>query len=242
MIRYSRFCHLAREKCAQPVTLWHIAVIESKRYSSSDAMDKSSIKEKTRYDIHKAAYELISEKGLFAITFVDIADKASLSRRTLYNHYPTLDKLCKELQQEVLQKSLTGLLDKAGRQFLPDKQVMAFFRNLYNRLEQENSSLKYLIKVDHYLIKKPDFLPGDLSFKNYLLQKSPIPPLLEKITGSKLQAGKLSVILVESFMAYLERITFRRSAFLAESPIRLEDFHYYLDSLSHLLDKAGGKC
>lgn len=204
-------------------------------------MDKSSIKEKTRKDIHRAAYELISKNGLFCSTFVDIAGKASLSRRTLYNHYPTLDKLCMELQQEVLKNSLTGLLDESDQQSLPEEQVIEFFKNLYKRLEQENSPLKYLIKVDHYLLKNPDFLPGDLTFKNYLLQKSPLPLLLRKIMGNNLQANKLAVVLVESFLAYLERITFRRNAFLAESPIRLEEFQFYLDSLSRLLNREGRK-
>lgn len=58
--------------------------------------------EETRRRIIDATYELHSQKGVVATSIQDIAERADVSVRTVYNHYPTIEDLVAGCGEKVL--------------------------------------------------------------------------------------------------------------------------------------------
>lgn len=61
-----------------------------RRYESSRRADAVG---ETRARIVQATFELHNEKGVLATSMQDIAERADVALRTVYNHFPTLDDL-----------------------------------------------------------------------------------------------------------------------------------------------------
>ena len=61
-----------------------------RRYQSSR---RAEAVEETRARIVQATFELHNEKGVLATSMQDIAERADVALRTVYNHFPTLDDL-----------------------------------------------------------------------------------------------------------------------------------------------------
>lgn len=58
--------------------------------------------EETRRRIVDATFELHAEKGVVATSMQDIADRADVALRTVYNHYPTIDHLVAGCGEKVM--------------------------------------------------------------------------------------------------------------------------------------------
>ena len=58
--------------------------------------------EDTRRRIVDATFELHSEKGVVATSMQDVAERADVALRTVYNHYPTIDDLVGGCAQKVI--------------------------------------------------------------------------------------------------------------------------------------------
>ncbi len=56
----------------------------------------------TRRRIVDATFELHSEKGVVATSMQDVAERADVALRTVYNHYPTIDDLVGGCAQKVI--------------------------------------------------------------------------------------------------------------------------------------------
>lgn len=64
----------------------------------------SPTQQKLRRRIFAAAFDLFVEQGLAATTAQQIADRLEVSRRTLYNYYPSKDELAIDLQILILER------------------------------------------------------------------------------------------------------------------------------------------
>lgn len=58
--------------------------------------------EETRRRIIDATFELHNEKGVLATSIQDVAERADVALRTVYNHYPTIDNLVAGCTEKVI--------------------------------------------------------------------------------------------------------------------------------------------
>jgi AcrR family transcriptional regulator len=58
--------------------------------------------EETRRRIIDATFELHNEKGILATSMQDVAERADVALRTVYNHYPTVDDLVEGCGRKVI--------------------------------------------------------------------------------------------------------------------------------------------
>ena len=58
---------------------------------------------RTKENIKRAFAEMICEMDYEAITVKELTDRAGINRKTFYLHYPTLDDLLREMQNEMAQ-------------------------------------------------------------------------------------------------------------------------------------------
>lgn len=65
-------------------------------------LEESSIKQQRRSHINEVAKELFRQEGLAGTTMQQIAKKAKIGRRTLYEYYATKDELVFELRNNAL--------------------------------------------------------------------------------------------------------------------------------------------
>lgn len=75
------------------------------KYSWRDAMAKpnrSVLRSKSM--LRKAYIELSTEKDASKITVVDVVNRADLSRNTFYAHYPDVNAIAEEIENEFIQK------------------------------------------------------------------------------------------------------------------------------------------
>lgn len=73
--------------------------------------------EETRRRIIDATFELHSEKGVVATKMQDVAERADVALRTVYNHYPTIDDLvsgCGEKVMSVLAPPAADIFEGVG--------------------------------------------------------------------------------------------------------------------------------
>ncbi|MDA0262570.1 MAG: TetR/AcrR family transcriptional regulator [Chloroflexi bacterium] len=89
-------------------TLWHESVAGHKRRIEDHIIEN--------------ALQLISEKGMSGVSMSSLADRAGVSRKTLYNHFPNLEQVVlawmqAEIEQEYeqIKQGLAGLTDPADK-------------------------------------------------------------------------------------------------------------------------------
>lgn len=58
--------------------------------------------DETRRRIIEATFELHTEKGVLATSMQDVAERADVALRTVYNHYPTVDDLVEGCTRKVI--------------------------------------------------------------------------------------------------------------------------------------------
>lgn len=63
---------------------------------------RAEIVEDTRRRIIDATFDLHSEKGVLATSMQDVAERADVALRTVYNHYPTIDDLVAGCTKKVI--------------------------------------------------------------------------------------------------------------------------------------------
>lgn len=82
-----------------------------------DLNKRAAAVEETRRRIVDATFELHSEKGVLATSMQDIAERADVALRTVYNHYPTVEDLvsgCGEKVMAMLAPPHTEIFEGVG--------------------------------------------------------------------------------------------------------------------------------
>lgn len=97
--------------------------------------------EETRRRIVDATFELHREKGVLATSMQDVAERADVALRTVYNHYPTQDDLvvgCGSKVMELLSPPTPAIFD--GVSTLEDR-IQTLVRELFAMYERGSAHL-----------------------------------------------------------------------------------------------------
>ena len=79
---------------------------------------RSSIR--SRRMIREAFLELLEEKEFGKITVTDITNRADLNRSTFYAHYPDVQGVVEEIQDEIINKNMEMVREVKYRNILKD--------------------------------------------------------------------------------------------------------------------------
>jgi AcrR family transcriptional regulator len=107
-------------------------------------------KRKTRDKILKIAEELLNTVGAFSLE--DVAEKAQISRATIYRYYSNIEILCAEVVITINTKSTDELIKEVEN--MNKKEALLYIQNYFNDLANNNEAAfrKYLsIVVDETL-------------------------------------------------------------------------------------------
>ena len=89
-------------------------------------------KERTRTQIVEAAEDLYNVKPFDEVTMDEIAERADLSRGTIYNHFKSREQLILELGINNIRKIMDRQLDRLSPQQTGFNQIGTLFRDLMN--------------------------------------------------------------------------------------------------------------
>lgn len=206
--------------------------------SAENATDSRTCK-KTRDTILHTAYRLFSKNGFFSTTMVDLASEAELTRRTLYNYYDTKEKLCRDLHPLVLeyvQEILHAIPDTGNT---AQENMEHFFLELHQVLLEDTELLNYLVKFDYFCNTYPRQFK-----KSTCLGETLEKHLEERIinSGESLNSIISSMerqVIVEGFLAYLERLTFRLKSYHAAEKDSLFELNFFINALVSGRDDGG---
>lgn len=107
-------------------------------------------KRKTRDKILKIAEELLNTVGVFSLE--DVAEKAQISRATIYRYYSNIEILCAEVVITINTTSTDNLIKEVENMNM--KEALLYIQNYFNDLANNNEAAfrKYLsIVVDETL-------------------------------------------------------------------------------------------
>ncbi|QYG94188.1 TetR/AcrR family transcriptional regulator [Iamia sp. SCSIO 61187] len=100
----------------------------------------------TRRQLVDAALDLFDERGYAAVTMGDIAGAAGVSRRTLYRHFPTKDRVVLDLPVE-----WTEVWDETLAALPPDTSardaVEQITRTIAGRLDEERERMQRVWRI-----------------------------------------------------------------------------------------------
>ena len=111
------------------------------------SLEKGRIKQKqqTREEILKAARSLMNRKK--KITLEDVAEKASISRATIYRYFSNVELLFTEASLDIHHLAPDELLEHVHK--MPLKNRLLYIQNYYNQLAQKHELgfRRYLISA-----------------------------------------------------------------------------------------------
>lgn len=101
---------------------------------------RSSIR--SRRMIREAFLELLDEKEYGKITVTDITNRADLNRSTFYAHYPDVQGVVEEIQDEIINKNMELVKQMKYRNILKDP--MPYLNSICTTLEENIQLFKKL--------------------------------------------------------------------------------------------------
>ena len=101
---------------------------------------RSSIR--SRRMIREAFLELLEEKEFGKITVTDISNRADLNRSTFYAHYPDVQGVVEEIQDEIIKKNMELVREMKYRNILKDP--MPYLNSICKTLEENIQLFKKL--------------------------------------------------------------------------------------------------
>lgn len=132
--------------------------------------DDSRTLAKKRREILSSAKELFIEKGIEQTSMQMIAERAGITRRSLYNYYDSKEKIAVDVQIVNLDEiSWFSGWDFRGAESLEKGMADAFMNNLKKAFGDFQRHYLYIIRFDTYFCngypdnKYVDFLQGHLS-------------------------------------------------------------------------------
>lgn len=129
---------------------------------------------KTKRAICNALIELLSIKNLEEITITDIANKADVNRKTIYNYYMGIHEILGEIEDNLIQNldyvlkdiDLRQGLNDPSKIFGPITEVLSSNLDFYGRLLNINLNSKFVFKLVSYLQER---------VKNLFIQQKVFP-------------------------------------------------------------------
>lgn len=196
--------------------------------------EESRTKRKNREIILEAARGLFLKKGLKGTTMLEIAQKAGVERRTLYNYYESMELLAMELQVGYLLELQDAWVDvEEDLSGFDQARVLltAFCAYCISRPDL----IKFTVQFDHYFNQSYENEDYENFMKKYLRQSGAFEKALKKglADGSVFvdphKVDKIAVTIIQSVMGLAQRIIFRE-------PIYKMEYGYCKEDINHLVD------
>ena len=114
---------------------------------------------KTKKAISNALIELLSTKNLNEITITDVANKADVNRKTIYNYYMGIHEILGEIEDNLLESlnyimkdmDMRSCLNDPSKIYGPLTEVLSSNLDFYGRLLNINMNSKFVYKLVSYL-------------------------------------------------------------------------------------------
>lgn len=106
---------------------------------------RNAIRSKTM--IRQAFLELLQEKPCEKITVTDITNRADINRSTFYAHYPDVQGLIEEIEEEIIQGSMQLLSDLTWQKIIQDPKI--FLQALIQPVEENKQLYTLLVQSDY---------------------------------------------------------------------------------------------
>lgn len=158
--------------------------------NSEKKVDRRVIK--TKKAIRNAVAKLLSEKSIDEITITDIAKKADLNRKTIYNYYSGIYQIIDEIENEIV-TTFEGTIKSIDLE--KDMQnPYVIFERLTNIINSDLDFYSHMLKMDtdsHLLSKITELLKDKL--KSTLLAQLDVDEFTVDIMVDYAISGMISV-------------------------------------------------
>lgn len=118
---------------------------------------------RSRRMIREAFLELLQEKAFGKITVTDIVKRADLNRSTFYAHYPDVNGVVEEIQDEIINQNMELVRQIKYRNILKDP--MPYLNSICDTLEENidmYSRIGHVADVHMYLDKYRRMIADDI--------------------------------------------------------------------------------
>ena len=158
---------------------------------------RNAVRSKTM--IRQAFLELLQEKPYEKITVTDIAQRADLNRSTFYAHYPDVQGLIEEIEEEIINHSMQLLSEVTCQNIFQDPKI--FLQILVQPVEENKKLYQLLVQSDYagrqlYRINE--------AFASYVLNSPEIP---ENLRSSKYFAVRINFFIGGIINTYCQWLT-----------------------------------
>jgi AcrR family transcriptional regulator len=153
--------------------------------SIKNTMDKRVVK--TRSAIRRSFEDLASEKDVARITVKEIADRASINRKTFYMHYTGVADVLNEIENDMLETVGKALRTSVIPPNRPSPALM--FRKIAETLEPESALCDTIVKSpagDGFASKLKDTLKtafADILIDGRRASKDQVEPAIEYVAS-----------------------------------------------------------
>jgi AcrR family transcriptional regulator len=155
-------------------------------------------KAQTRAKILEAAKALMKRKQ--AITLDDVAEKANISRATIYRYYSSIDTLIAEVSLDVQHKSPEEIAEEVKNMSFEER--LFFIQQYYNELAQKNETAfrRYLSVVLSESVSSKKKLRGARRLKSLSKALEPYKKDMDKESYTKLLYAATLLTGIESLI------------------------------------------
>lgn len=186
-----------------------------------------------REQIIDAAYELVLEKGLMAITIVDIVKKAEISRVTLYKYYNSIHEIIFDIQIKILNEMSTmlneGMKGKNGIEKLHN-----YFETFIRMFQMNPNYFRFTAMFDQFYQTAYPTAELEQRYQNFTMQGISIieeiikEGLLDGSIRHETDCAMMAQILSHIMMGTTQRIAARSEIYKIESKVDSEEMLNYL--------------
>ena len=170
-------------------------------------MEELSLRERkkleTRRNLIEAARKLFQDKGFDATLLEDIAERANVSRATLFNYFPSKDSLLADIATEEME----ALVCRLDQGMAGEKRALAKLRWVMRLLVSDSSLLQVTRRVILETMLRPNEIPEPVARMESLLVDLVSQAQAEGDIRADLAAQDLARWVVG---AYLAALTFHR--------------------------------
>lgn len=158
---------------------------------------RNAVRSKTM--IRQAFLELLQEKPYEKITVTDIAQRADLNRSTFYAHYPDVQGLIEEIEEEIINRSMQLLSEVTCQNIFQNPKI--FLQILVQPVEENKKLYQLLVQSDYagrqlYRINE--------AFASYVINSPEIP---ENLRSSKYFAVRINFFIGGIINTYCQWLT-----------------------------------
>lgn len=147
--------------------------------------------------IRMALYELVLEKDYGDISITELTERAEINRKTFYLHYPSLDSLIKEVEEEIISNILEKLqsdaqnmnltaciskfyhylyeCDEVQQKLLCDPHYYFFYEDVTNAVLKSDTFQRFFDMVEHPEVVRAYSMTITFIYRSWLQNGCPMP-------------------------------------------------------------------